>query len=1290
MASDTDPPAAAVNSAVMTEPMPPPAVPLKKKFTSVNLNQKFLSKATSPASASGTVKPPNGRQSASPVPIASSSSRHLSTKLVTVPVVKPAASPNSTPPTSSASPWATPSAQNNATQLHQPAPIAAASAAGVSNVASVNKMAWKTPTMTAGRPLGIARDFPTAKEVADGQKAAQLVAQAQAAHNQAILQELHSFTRIDPHSHRWDEEDEDDIIDFPDMPTQPVAPSETQDEPVPKSERFAQDYDRSWPRREGASDWVLYDAKTDRLDSRPMGTTNERPVAGERGAWGPRLMRREEKEAEVLRGVPPHLPQTGSKPGEAPAGSGLPTRSAWGPRAGTSGAKEGEWREHRERSSTTARPNLPPVPVHPLPAHPNMSSAAPSSNQPPSTDSLDDPQAAEMHNAAEKARLRRLEEEKEREAAKERARMKAKMLEEKSKASSGKDVKSDKSAATQIATTQIEERRYTLAQRPKDVHSVILTEPSKAESELSWRARASHLQTKLPESDNENRKGKQSLRSTVRVEPPDLARKEASTTDVSPETQPARNISPSSSPQLFQQSLHSTSPALPITKVDYSTSALDGMMAQIKAAMKQMQEAREKGQNSQSVSEEEFGEVEQDEDVKVESVQNSKSSHGPEKEKVEVRKEKQETPTPTELRANLKTQTSQQAKHTLALAQTPPIKSTASPAAALKVPEFFDISYPPPPPSPPPAWRTFTVRIPKLSPSVPSLSPISVTQLKAWEAGGATPRGWAFTFTSPFGVEGYDRAEWLLPQPRVMTKKGEVVVSISPRVLERVKERRRGIDGEVHEDASGTSKLEQNHVKWDSEVQAALQAPLRRKSPVKSAAQAEKEGTFLLQPVRLAIPPPPHIIPILPSAATVDIHNPAAGNERVPSSTDRVDELNRGQVTSMASEDGKQGVRFMVSSELEGDKLLEEVNRVSLESVEEDGKEDETKVPQTGQSSSPDPTTHPAMSWSKQVPFNHTPRSSQHDAIKSVWDSSDVPQSTDTPMYPTLNAPSPSDPQSQGTLATTNLQGGFSQHSSVSMSSQTAATQFSPNLSSGVSFNRHPSTHSQQSHAQVPSPYFTPHSLTSPDPSLSAGILPGYNRPSPVPAGVGGMVSGVNVGNGGTVAVNGFQQGVWGGFASPMAAGYGYNQLSQSHHQTHQPQGAQQSVGQKGYLPQHQYNPNPYNRPLGYAYNSSPQSFDSSSQVRPQGRFAQANGDYHHQRLTHAHAQSGQSATFGMTVDGPNQGFYGGVSAARGGVYTAQPQSQQHQHPTNQQQGGQQQGGYGRGSIGRGVGRKMW
>jgi hypothetical protein len=57
----------------------------------------------------------------------------------------------------------------------------------------------------------LANDFPTALEVIAGQRSAvvqaQQVAQAKAAHNQAILEGLNAFrgTNKDPNAHHWDE-----------------------------------------------------------------------------------------------------------------------------------------------------------------------------------------------------------------------------------------------------------------------------------------------------------------------------------------------------------------------------------------------------------------------------------------------------------------------------------------------------------------------------------------------------------------------------------------------------------------------------------------------------------------------------------------------------------------------------------------------------------------------------------------------------------------------------------------------------------------------------------------------------------------------------------------------------------------------------------------------------------------------------------------------------------------------------------------------------------------------------
>ncbi|KAJ9124098.1 hypothetical protein QFC22_000893 [Naganishia vaughanmartiniae] len=168
----------------------------------------------------------------------------------------------------------------------------------------------------------LANDFPTAMEVIAGQKSAvvqaQQVAQAKAAHNQAILEGLNAFrgTNKDPNAHHWDEEDDEDMefpqaLDFGDGTTYtlPVLTNNRESDPLPatrndlssveevqqsenkpvfKHERFAKDdFDRSWPPKaqygilpqekariseqhpnddHGASTRTLYNARSNKME----------------------------------------------------------------------------------------------------------------------------------------------------------------------------------------------------------------------------------------------------------------------------------------------------------------------------------------------------------------------------------------------------------------------------------------------------------------------------------------------------------------------------------------------------------------------------------------------------------------------------------------------------------------------------------------------------------------------------------------------------------------------------------------------------------------------------------------------------------------------------------------------------------------------------------------------------------------------------------------------------------------------------------------------------------------
>lgn len=619
-------------------------------------------------------------------------------------------------------------------------------------------------------------------------------------------------------------------------------------------------------------------------------------------------------------------------------------------------------------------------PPHTLPHPTSTSTAAPLAAS--STTSTDpDPQSLEMHTAAEKARLRRLEEEKEREAAKERARMKARALEEKLKAAEPESQRGKQPSSIP------QQQQLTIAQRPplRDSGGVPprttpseMDKPSRAESEPSWRARAQPPPPPAPASSQETPQlpsSSSSSSSFVRGERTEEGKEEKVMEPLYDST--GLGVSSSPSPENAQQPTTSSSSAATATATAQqqpalSSSSFDGMLARVKAAMLEMQQTREKEVREKELEKEREKEavkqVQVEEKVPAkEEVEKRHVLKASRAEQVKEEKTKPVTATTTP-KVTASRSTSQTPNQTSQPPSSKPPTVPSAPAAEYEPAQFFDITYPQPPRSPPPAWRTYNIRLPKPS-SLPrppcfDLPAIGSSQQTKWEKGVEAPKGWARTFEPPLENEEtiedvMDRAKMLLPQSRVVAKVGEIVVSISPRVLERVKERSTGVDGEVKEgrekrraEKVGRSVVEEEEGEEEvrtgvekaavllesstkpvqapapvpptttsSTTQQQQQPPPRRKSPVKSAAQAEKDpSTFILQGVGLAIAPPPHIsLSSLPASS-------------VSGSTSRD---GKDGSFSLLSEDGKPGVRFMVSSELEGDSLLEEVNKMSLESVEE-------------------------------------------------------------------------------------------------------------------------------------------------------------------------------------------------------------------------------------------------------------------------------------------------------------------------------------------------------------------
>ncbi|KAJ3936667.1 MAG: hypothetical protein NXY57DRAFT_957121 [Lentinula lateritia] len=156
---------------------------------------------------------------------------------------------------------------------------------------SQGKPAWGNvnPAVAAGATRADPRtqsDFPTAAEVAQSRSKSKpprdMESEAEAAHKQARMEEADTFrgVHLDPNAHHWDEMEEDDdnfldgVIEFGDGrqykvdtndgPTpsasppqvstrEPTTASQEHSEPVRKEDRFADDFDRSWPRTKDIS-----------------------------------------------------------------------------------------------------------------------------------------------------------------------------------------------------------------------------------------------------------------------------------------------------------------------------------------------------------------------------------------------------------------------------------------------------------------------------------------------------------------------------------------------------------------------------------------------------------------------------------------------------------------------------------------------------------------------------------------------------------------------------------------------------------------------------------------------------------------------------------------------------------------------------------------------------------------------------------------------------------------------------------------------------------------------------
>ncbi|RDX56153.1 hypothetical protein OH76DRAFT_1468548 [Lentinus brumalis] len=288
---------------------PPLSMPHPKKFSHVNISRKFLEKTTSaPAhtlSSSPVLKTVNPSQK----PVHQATAPHprlVTAKLTATPQPGSTAGwsrPSSAVPSSTPTPL--PGSNSNPASVHAATPSAAPVAPSIGRLIqpqprssqdilplkkdTSGKPVWGVAQGSGGIPYDrVQADFPTAAEVAQGRlaKASDKTNEpdAAAAHKQAVItaeEDTFRGVHLDPNAHHWDEMEEDDdnflggVIEFGDgrqyqvqsgdaprhpSPSRepstllslgdvdPSARSGAVDKPVSKEERFADDFDRSWPR----------------------------------------------------------------------------------------------------------------------------------------------------------------------------------------------------------------------------------------------------------------------------------------------------------------------------------------------------------------------------------------------------------------------------------------------------------------------------------------------------------------------------------------------------------------------------------------------------------------------------------------------------------------------------------------------------------------------------------------------------------------------------------------------------------------------------------------------------------------------------------------------------------------------------------------------------------------------------------------------------------------------------------------------------------------------------------
>lgn len=267
--------------------------------------------------------------------------------------------------------------------------------------------------------------------------------------------------------------------------------------------------------------------------------------------------------------------------------------------------------------------------------------------------------------------------------------------------------------------------------------------------------------------------------------------------------------------------------------------------------------------------------------------------------------------------------------------------------SALPRPQDFVASTMPLPPSPAPAWKRYTIRLPRVSAAVKPY-PRRRTRLSVY-----TPPGWALSWDPPLeqaGARNMPRDDWLIPKTY---QKGKLVVDVKlppgkfQPYVPPPEDRRPG------EASSITSQAikEEGHKSGSRKIVVKLPSGnfRPRNDPVDDSAITEA--------IREEFQTSSDIPSLSPSSSAEDLPLSRAMNAAMtnPTLTRKTSgRAPQGAAIAFARPHGesfsdeaeaKSSVRFMVSSQIEDDNLLSEVNKMSMDGLTDNPAAEETQRP---------------------------------------------------------------------------------------------------------------------------------------------------------------------------------------------------------------------------------------------------------------------------------------------------------------------------------------------------------